>query len=211
MLPILKSIGQQRFTTFDPQMDHLVCFVPGMLILGRIFLETSYPQGSDKSNVKRLQHIELAKRLMETCYETYKRQPSGLGPEITRFDDKARDFKIRASHYILRPGMKYKFQNSNWVETVESLFLLYRFTNDATYKQWGWEIFKALMKHCKTEAGFSGIKDVRLAEPEKDDAMQSFFLSETLKYLYLLFSPRTVVPLDKYVFTTEGHPLPIWK
>ena len=33
--------------------------------------------------------------------------------------------------------------------------------------------------------------------------MQSFFLAETLKYLYLLFS------LDEWVFNTEAHPLKI--
>ena len=46
--------------------------------------------------------------------------------------------------------------------------------------------------------------------------MESFFLSETLKYLYLLlgdddshWGPRAVLPLDKYVFNTEAHPLPV--
>ena len=29
------------------------------------------------------------------------------------------------------------------------------------------------------------------------DTQQSFWLAETLKYLYLLFSPDEVVPLDK--------------
>jgi mannosyl-oligosaccharide alpha-1,2-mannosidase len=42
------------------------------------------------------------------------------------------------------------------------------------------------------------------------DMMESFFLAETLKYLYLLFEDEpTVIPLNKYVFNTEGHPLPI--
>lgn len=41
--------------------------------------------------------------------------------------------------------------------------------------------------------------------------MESFFLGETLKYLFLLFSEDTeLVSLDKYVFNTEAHPLPIW-
>ena len=39
--------------------------------------------------------------------------------------------------------------------------------------------------------------------------MESFFLGETLKYLYLLFADRHEVDLDKWVFNTEGHPLPI--
>lgn len=43
----------------------------------------------------------------------------------------------------------------------------------------------------------------------KDNLMQSFFLAETLKYLYLLFSPPLVIPLDEWVFNTEAHPLKI--
>lgn len=39
--------------------------------------------------------------------------------------------------------------------------------------------------------------------------MQSFFLAETLKYLYLLFSPDDLMSLDKWVFNTEAHPLKI--
>lgn len=36
--------------------------------------------------------------------------------------------------------------------------------------------------------------------------MPSFFLSETLKYLYLLFDDDNIVFKDSYVFTTEAHP-----
>lgn len=32
--------------------------------------------------------------------------------------------------------------------------------------------------------------------------------AETLKYLYLLFSPNDLLPLDKIVLNTEGHPMP---
>jgi mannosyl-oligosaccharide alpha-1,2-mannosidase len=39
------------------------------------------------------------------------------------------------------------------------------------------------------------------------DSQESFFFAETLKYLYLIFSPRDVLPLDRYVFNTEAHPL----
>ncbi|RRT40902.1 hypothetical protein BHE74_00048542 [Ensete ventricosum] len=44
---------------------------------------------------------------------------------------------------------------------------------------------------------------------EKDNMMQSFFLAETLKYLYLLFSPPSLVSFDEWVFNTEAHPLRI--
>jgi len=43
----------------------------------------------------------------------------------------------------------------------------------------------------------------------KDNMMQSYFLSETLKYLYLLFSPPSVISLNEWVFNTEAHILRI--
>lgn len=39
----------------------------------------------------------------------------------------------------------------------------------------------------------------------------SWFLAETLKYLYLLFSPDDLIPLDKWVLNTEAHPLPVFE
>ena len=41
------------------------------------------------------------------------------------------------------------------------------------------------------------------------DTMESFFLSETLKYLYLLFDDGNFVNTGNYVFTTEAHPFKI--
>ena len=57
----------------------------------------------------------------------------------------------------------------------------------------------------------SGRLDLVLENPpgRKKGKQESFFLSETLKYLFLLFSDDIVVPLECFVFNTEGHPLPI--
>ena len=37
----------------------------------------------------------------------------------------------------------------------------------------------------------------------KDDVQQSFFLAETLKYLFLLFSDENIISTDQWVFNTE--------
>lgn len=41
--------------------------------------------------------------------------------------------------------------------------------------------------------------------------MDSFFLAEMFKYLYLLFSEKSQLPfdIDDYIFTTEAHLLPV--
>jgi hypothetical protein len=66
--------------------------------------------------------------------------------------------------------------------------------------------FLLLTSHC-----YSGILDVTQTTVTFEDLQQSFFLAETLKYLYLLFSPRDTLSLDEWVFNTEAHPLRVWK
>ena len=66
-------------------------------------------------------------------------------------------------------------------------------------------------KNCRVDHGYSGIRDVYSSQSPKDDVQQSFFIAETLKYLYLLFSDDSVLPLDQWVFNTEAHPLPVLK
>lgn len=40
----------------------------------------------------------------------------------------------------------------------------------------------------------------------------SFFLAETLKYFYLLFqTDPNLISLDRWVFNTEAHPLPVFE
>lgn len=57
--------------------------------------------------------------------------------------------------------------------------------------------------------GYSSLDDVTVVPAPKRDKQETFFLGETLKYLYLLFGPRDVLPLTHFVFNTEAHPVPI--
>jgi mannosyl-oligosaccharide alpha-1,2-mannosidase len=41
--------------------------------------------------------------------------------------------------------------------------------------------------------------------------LNSYFLAETLKYLYLLFDDTDSIDLKKWVFNTEAHPLPVFE
>jgi mannosyl-oligosaccharide alpha-1,2-mannosidase len=54
--------------------------------------------------------------------------------------------------------------------------------------------------------GHSAIYDVLDGDHFQTDEMESFWLAETLKYFYLLYSTPDVISLDEWVLNTEAHP-----
>jgi mannosyl-oligosaccharide alpha-1,2-mannosidase len=51
-----------------------------------------------------------------------------------------------------------------------------------------WGDSRAACSACSSSGGFSSLESVLQAPPQRRDKMESFFLSETLKYLYLIFA-----------------------
>ncbi|NXT08218.1 MA1C1 mannosidase, partial [Prunella fulvescens] len=185
----LTYIAEWRGGILDHKMGHLACFSGGMIALG----------AEHGTGDRRQRHMELAAEITSTCHESYTRSDTRLGPEAFRFEAGSEAMATRLSerYYILRP------------EVVESYMYLWRLTHEPKYRLWGWEVVQALEKYCRVEAGFSGIRDVYTTTPSHDNMQQSFFLAETLKYLYLLFCEDDVLSLEDWVFNTEAHPLPI--
>uniref|UniRef100_G1U019 alpha-1,2-Mannosidase n=1 Tax=Oryctolagus cuniculus TaxID=9986 RepID=G1U019_RABIT len=185
----LTYIAEWKEGTVINKMNHLACFAGGMIALGT----------EEAKETKRAHYRELAAQITKTCHESYARSDTKLGPEVFWFKSSREAMAIyaRESSYTLRP------------EVVESYMYLWRQTHDPIYREWGWEVVVALEKYCLTEAGFSGIRDVYSSTPSHDNKQQSFFLAETLKYLYLLFSDDDVLSLEDWVFNTEAHPLPV--
>ena len=188
----LTYIGEFKSNRIDKKMDHLACFIAGLFAL-------SVMQAPLNEQDKIL-YTGLAANITNTCHESYARTPTKIGPEafhFERLETEAQAIKSNERYYILRP------------EVVEAYFYLWRLTKEQKYRDWAWEAAQAIEKHCRTDSGFSGIRDVYESSSQKDDVQQSFFLAETLKYLYLTFSDDSVIPLDKYVFNTEAHPFRI--
>jgi mannosyl-oligosaccharide alpha-1,2-mannosidase len=84
-------------------------------------------------------------------------------------------------------------------------------TGDKKYQETAWEIFSSIERATKTEFSYSSISDVLSQDPSTSDASESFWMAETLKYFYLIFSPVDTISLDEYVFSTEAHPFRIPK
>lgn len=181
-------IAEMKNNRLEHKMDHLACFAGGMIALGAQF---STDEGK---------YMKMAAELTSTCHESYDRTSTKIGPEAFRFEGgiEAKAVRPQEMYFIHRP------------EVVESYFYMWRLTKDLKYKEWAWEATMAIEKHCKVEGGgYSGIKNVNEVPPRLDDVQQSFLLAETFKYLYLIFSPDEVLPLDKYVVNTEAHPIPV--
>ena len=173
------------------KFDHLVCFLPGTLALGA----ATDPYGMESPRAKR--DLRTARALAYTCHEVYARTATGLAPEIVKFKAGSDMYvETRDSHYLLRP------------EAVESFFVLHHITGDPIYREWGWEIFLAIERFCKLPVAYGSYKNVLDPKVQPDDRMESFFLAETIKYLFLLFNPDTDMDIiNKHVFNTEAHAL----
>lgn len=109
-------------------------------------------------------------------------------------------------------------------ELIESVMYLYRSTGDPFLLQVAEDILRSIQHSGKTPCGYATIKNVR--DHRKEDRMESFFLAETTKYLYLVFDPdnflnndgsvgevvntpygECVIDAGGYIFNTEAHPI----
>jgi mannosidase alpha-like ER degradation enhancer 2 len=131
--------------------------------------------------------LDRARRLEESSYRMW--TAFGIEPEEIDYST----MKSVSDGYPLRP------------EIIESAYYLYHFTNDPRYLEMGGTFFESLEKYCRTDVAYAALSNV--GSKTKSDEMESYFLAETLKYLYLLFAPAETLDLRKVVFNTEAHPL----
>ncbi len=131
--------------------------------------------------------IERARRLEESAYKMW--NLAGIEPESMDYST----MKILSPGYPLRP------------EIIESAYYLHFLTKDPRYLVMGHTFLDSLVRYCRTDVAFAALRNVETKE--KVDGMESFFLAETLKYLYLLFAPPETLDLKKIVFNTEAHPI----
>uniref|UniRef100_H3D4E0 alpha-1,2-Mannosidase n=1 Tax=Tetraodon nigroviridis TaxID=99883 RepID=H3D4E0_TETNG len=159
-----------------------------------------------------LGNLDAAVRTFQNYYSVW-RQFGGL-PE---FYSIPQGFTVdKREGYPLRPA-----------ELIESAMYLFRATGDHTYLQLGLDAVESIEKVARTPCGYATIRDLR--DHQLDNRMESFFLAETIKYLYLLFDPdnflhgggtsgvtsweaggeggQCVLGAGGFVFNTEAHPL----
>lgn len=131
--------------------------------------------------------VGKAARLEQSCYRMWNLY--GIEPEEINYST----MTATSKQYYLRP------------EIIESAYYLYQYTNDSAYLAMGRTFFHALRRYCRTDVAYTYLNDV--TTKEQADGMESFFFAETLKYLYLLFSPKSALPFNQVTFNTEAHPI----
>ncbi|KAI9841002.1 MAG: hypothetical protein M1837_001077 [Sclerophora amabilis] len=182
----------------DPEGQHLACFTGAMVDLAAKIFDR--PQDED-----------TARKLVDGCIWAYNSTATGIMPESFRAVpcestsdcawNETKWIDIKGGNDDVPPGIsgwgdrKYDLRP----EAIESVFVHYRITGDTSYQDAAWRMFQAIEKHTRTEIASSAISDVTRTSPEKMDKMESFWLGETLKYFYLIFSEPGLISLDEYV------------
>lgn len=132
--------------------------------------------------------LPRARRLQDSGFRMWRL--NGVEPEEVDYGGSR--LAVKSPGYPLRP------------EIVESAWYLWRTTKDPKYLVMGKTIFEDLVRCCRTENGYTVLTNV--VTKEKGDLQPSYFLAETLKYLYLMFAPDETLDPDKVILNTEAHP-----
>ncbi|KAI0986334.1 hypothetical protein GJ496_004129 [Pomphorhynchus laevis] len=93
-------------------------------------------------------------------------------------------------------------------EFAESTYSLYKTTHDPHYLHVAKILLENIESQNRVKCGFAAFD--HLEKKILQDRMDSFFLAETLKYLFLIFEEADKLPvnLDSYVLSTEAHLIP---
>ncbi|KAL6852394.1 hypothetical protein ACO1O0_006938 [Amphichorda felina] len=221
---VKKEDGKSRVEV-EYQGQHLVCFIGGMLAVGgKLF---SRPQDIELATkltdgcvyaYKAFPHGIMPESMyMAPCnpdtdcswderrWKEHVLKANDKGADATMADAEAivrnehlpKGFtRVNDRRYLLRP------------EAIESVLVLYRVTGRQDLVESAWDMFTAIEKATRTELANTAVSDVANPEgsPGQFSSMESFWMGETLKYFYLIFSDPELISLDEYVFNTEAHP-----
>ncbi|KAL1838575.1 hypothetical protein VTJ49DRAFT_2502 [Mycothermus thermophilus] len=221
-----KHDGRLNEPLLRPEAQHLVCFAGGMFALGGRLIQNDTHV---KIGEKLMDGCVWTYQAMPTGImpESFHMLPCESADHCPWDEDKWRQAVLKKIN--LNPNMDAKDADAEIArrripkgftavsdpryllrpEAIESVFILYRITGRSDLPDTAWKMFEAVEKHTKTDLANSAIVDVSITEGEAEpnDSMESFWLGETLKYFYLMFSEPDLISLDEYVFNTEAHPL----
>uniref|UniRef100_A0A8C3BFW0 alpha-1,2-Mannosidase n=2 Tax=Neognathae TaxID=8825 RepID=A0A8C3BFW0_CAIMO len=233
----LTFIGEWKNGHLERKMGHLTCFAGGMFALGadgsrddkaghylQLGAEIAHTchESYDRTTLKLGPEAFKFDGGVEAVAVRQNEKYYILRPEVIetywymwRFthDPKYRQWGWEATQFFTTTSMRPSTSVLTFIHTYHTCLAAHRICTEewtsGSTNSMCITSSEAIDKYCRVSGGFSGVKDVYSSSPTYDDVQQSFFLAETLKYLYLLFSNDDLLPLDNWVFNTEAHPLPV--
>ena len=221
----MRKTGRIREGELDTQGQHLVCFAGGMFALGGKLFETPkhVEIGRQITDGCIYTYSALPLGIMPEVFRMAACESKSGCPwdeaawkaAVLKENPEADDADVVISKKGLPPGFT-ELSDRRYIlrpEAIESVLLLYRMTGDPSLQDAAWTMFQNIMNVTTTPLANAAIVDVsythaQLAEGAviQMDSMESFWMAETLKYFYLVFSEPDVISLDEWVFNTEAHP-----
>lgn len=147
-----------------------------------------------------------------TLYDAFFPALLALSGDMKRAERLQKTWDWVWNKYGLEPTVyDYKTGNANYPvydlnpEIIESAYYLYHYTGDEKYLDMAKQYWADIKKHCRTNLAFTAVENVETME--KKDYMATYFIAETLKYFYLIFSYEDdTFNFDDHIFNTEAHP-----
>lgn len=185
------------------KMQHAACALPGLLMLARAHGLDTRVAGADRNTPAGASDLRLARELMQACYEGHRSMPTGLAPARWHWLATVPDGNPRGvAHFVVNSGDGAADLGP---ETASSLYLLWKTTGDARYRDWAWMLFRTLQRWARAErgecrgarckrlkgeaAGYLAVGDVQKVPPVTRDAQPARVLA-TLSYLWLTQADR---------------------
>lgn len=176
--------GTTVFT--DPELQHLGCYTGGMFAIGgKIFAKK--------------EHVDMGRKLTDTCVWAYKSNPAGIMPEVSHlvkcanttechWDDKTWHAEITARADLQREADPLKniaglrlppgfasIEDRRYIlrpEAIESVFIMYRVTGEQSWQAAGWDMWTSIMRVTDTDIGNAALADISADTPPMMDSME---------------------------------------
>ncbi|XP_045623563.2 ER degradation-enhancing alpha-mannosidase-like protein 2 [Procambarus clarkii] len=207
--PELMRIFNQARTAIDKYLRHEDWYLWATMTKGYVTmavfqsLEAYWP-----GVLALLGDINSAQKIIFNYHQVWKQ--FGFTPEF--YSIPQAEAPVNREGYPLRP------------ELIESLMYLFQATNDDTFLEMGADILTSIQHTAKTECGYATVKNVN--DHTLENRMESFFLAETTKYLFLLFDSENwmhntgvtgqvhkvgnrecIIEAGGYIYNSEAHPV----
>ncbi|KAJ5287821.1 hypothetical protein N7478_003507 [Penicillium angulare] len=218
--------GKSR-TQLESKVHHRACFSGGMFALGgALFNIQTHRKIANKlvdgcTWVSQKMPLEIMPEVVEMVpcssqtecpwnepiwkQQVWKKVNTGPEPDPDMDTDRYISQHRLPKGFVDIPDKGYNLRS----EVIESIFTLYRVSGREDLLDTAWDIFESIQNATEIINGNAVIADVTVLDeqPVHIDRMDSSWMSQTLKYFYLLFSDPGYIDLDEYVFNSAGHPL----